>query len=114
MSLKRNGLVIGCEHCVCRSEDDRGGFGIDVPISDRETGVAGIARIRCVVSPEGHTVELDNWAPGEERTPEDVVGAIRERADLVLEYVAQKRICGNRDICPSEVVRIVEAHSRSS
>ena len=113
MSLTKNGLVIDCEHCVCRSEDGRGGFGIDVPISDRDSGVTGIARIRCVVSSGHHTVELHSWAPGAEQTPEDVVSAIRARADRALEYVAQKRICGNRDICPSEVVRIVGAHSRS-
>jgi hypothetical protein len=113
MSLVKNGLVIDCEQCVCRSEDGRGGFGIDVPIIDRATGVAGIARIRCVVSSEGHTVELASWAPGEKQPPEDVVSTIRARADQTLDYVAQKRICGNRDICPSEVVRIVEAHSRS-
>ena len=113
MGLTKNGLVIDCEQCVCRSEDGRGGFDIDVPVSDRDSGFTGIARIRCAVSSAGHKVELDSWAVGAEQTPEDVIGAIRERADLVLEYVAQKRICGNRDICPSEVVRIVEAHSRS-
>ena len=113
MSLTKNGLLIDCEHCVCRSEDGRGGFGIDVPISDRDSGVTGIARIRCVVSAGGHRVELDSWALGAEQMPDDVVKAIRARADQALEYVAKKRICGNRDICPSEVVRIVEAHSRS-
>jgi len=113
MSLEKNGLVIDCEHCVCRSEDGHGAFSIDVPVSDRESGVTGLARIRCEVSSERHSVELGDLALDKQDAPPGAVRTMRERAAPVLAYVAQKRVCGNRHICPPDVIRIVERHSRS-
>ena len=111
MSLKKHGIVVDCEHCSCSSHDDSGGFEVTVPISDSETGIVATARLHCQVSPEQHDVSLTGWldeAPDVETRSE----SMRQRISAALAFVAEHRICGNPNICPSEVVRIVEQQLR--
>ncbi len=58
MNLKKHGVTVDCEHCRCASSDGCGGYDVTVPVSDSETGIAGTAKLHCVVSPEHHLVEL--------------------------------------------------------
>ncbi len=111
MRLKKYGVVVECERCKCVSDDRQGCFEVTVPLSDIETDIEGVARLRCSVSPEHHKVELEEWidASGRPLRPSKKMGI---RVLSALSFVEERRVCGNQAICPSEVVRIVEKHSR--
>jgi len=112
MGLKKHGITVDCEHCKYTSSDDRGGFDITVPIIDSETGVSGPARLRCIVSAKQHAVELLEWDDLDHH-PDEPVKSLQQRVSATLNFVAERRVCGNRNICPSEVIRIVEKKSNS-
>lgn len=107
MSLKKNGIVVACEHCQCVSDDKLGSFDVLVPVSDSETGVSGTARLWCSVTAKEHRIELKEWndVAG---TPVRASAVAEGRVKNALGFVADRRICGNRHICPSKVVEIVE------
>ncbi len=111
MKIKRKDITVDCEHCVYSSSDNRGNFEITVPIIDSETGISGPANLRCGVSAKGHTVELLEWRGfngHQSQSLEDLV----QRVSATLDFVAERRICGNRNICPSEVIQVVEENSK--
>jgi hypothetical protein len=110
MGLKKHGVIVDCEHCICTSTDDHGGLDVSVPVSDRETGIAGPAKLHCTVSPEYHTVELIEWQDADDH-PIQPSENLQERVSAALSFVADRRVCGNRNICPSEVIRFVEENS---
>lgn len=107
MSLKKDGCIVKCEHCKCVSSDGCGSFDVKVPISADKEGISGTARLHCVASPEHHRVELTDWEDAEHHSaipPEKV----RQRLSSALSFVAEHRICGNQQICPLEIIQIVE------
>jgi hypothetical protein len=110
MSLKKHGVILDCEQCTCTSSDDHGGFDVTVPISDSDTDTAGPARLCCIVSPERHTVELKEWQDADYH-PVQLSENLQKRVSALLTSIADKRVCGNRNICPPEVVRIVKGNS---
>ena len=112
MSLKKDGVVVACEQCEYASNDKRDSFDVIVPLSDTETGLHGIARLRCTVSPSTHQVELNEWkgATGE---PVQTSAVMNKRVRGALSFIADHRVCGNQHICPSQVVEIVEKRSRT-
>ena len=112
MKLKKHGIIVECEHCLCISSDDRGAFDVTVPIIDSETGISGPARLRCTVSPERHAVELLEWQDVN-RHPTPSTENLQQRVSAALTFVADHQVCGNRKICPSEVILIVEKNSIS-
>jgi hypothetical protein len=112
MSLKKNGVIVDCEHCTYTSSYDRGAFDITVPITDSETGISGPARLRCIVSPKRHAVELLEWHDFN-RHPAQSIENLQQRVKATLYFVADRQVCGNRNICPSEVIQIVEEISIS-
>lgn len=111
MRLKQYGVVVGCERCKCVSDDRQGSFEVTVPLSDIETDIEGVARLRCSVSSEHHKVELEEWIDpsGQPLRPSKTMG---ERLLSALGFVEEHRVCGNQAICPPDVVRIVEKQSR--
>lgn len=107
MSLKKNGITVDCKYCIYISSDDRGAFDITVPIMDSETGISGPAKLRCNVSPKGHAVELLEWRDFNHH-PTQPTESLQQRVSATLTFVAERQVCGNRNICPSEVIHIVE------
>ena len=110
MRINKDGITVDCEHCVYNSSDDRAAFDITVPIIDSETGISGPAKLHCLVTPDRHTVELLEW----NRVDPDPIQSkerLQERVSAILTFVADRKICGNRRMCPSKVIQIVEENS---
>ena len=111
MSLKKDHFVVGCEHCEYGMSDSAGGFVVTVPLRDDLSGTKGTARLQCTVSPYRHEVELKQWLDDELQAIQPSA-SVRKRLLQALDFVGGKRICGNRHICPPEVIRTVEQESR--
>jgi hypothetical protein len=111
MKLGGGSVVLDCEHCRCVSSDGCGGFDVTVPISADGNGIAGTAKLHCVVSVERHRVELVSWNGARHHSTE-LAEAIQQTLLMTLDQVAERRICGSRHICPSEVISIVEERAR--
>jgi hypothetical protein len=111
MILKKYGVAVDCGRCEYASGNSRGSFEVTVPVSDTATGTAGTAKLLCSVSSERHAVELKEWNDAGTH-PIRPSSETQRRLFAALDHVASHRICGNRQICPSEVVQIVEKLSR--
>ena len=107
MRLKKHGITIDCEHCVYCSSDREGTFEITVPIIDSETGISDPANLRCTVSPNRHTIELLEWSSLHLR-PTRFIEGHQQRVLATLTFLAEHKVCGNLNICPSKVIQIVE------
>ncbi len=107
MSLKSAGIIVNCESCKYLSASDQGGFDVTVAINDVETGIAGLARLHCTTTDKHHSVELTEWNPVDNYSKRPTENFLK-RVGVILDFFANQRICGNRKICPSEVIRIVE------
>lgn len=101
-----------CKHCIYTSSDNRGAFDITVPIIDGETGIDSPAKLRCCVSSRGHSVELLEWN-GFSRLLTQSMDNLQQRVSAMLTFIAERKVCGNRNICPQEVIQIVEENSNS-
>ena len=101
-----------CAHCQFSGGDGCGGFDVDVPIADERGDDTGTATLHCVVSKGKHGVTLTRWVDHEGRVI-DPEQAVQTRLATALGYVAEKRLCGNRKLCPSEVVSIAVEFDRS-
>jgi len=110
MGLNRHGVTVDCEHCKYASNNVNGGFDIVVPVGDSETGIAGTAKLHCTVSAECHRVDLTEWQDANRHSiqPSD---NLQQRVSATLTFLADKRVCGNRNLCPSEVIRIVDENN---
>ena len=111
MILKKYGVAVDCGRCEYASGNSRDSFEVTVPVSDTATGTAGTAKLLCSVSFERHDVELKEWNDAGTH-PIRPSSETQRRLFAALDHVASHRICGNRQICPSEVVQIVEKQSR--
>ena len=107
MSLKKHGVIVDCEHCKYASTNGCGGFDIIVPVSDSEARITGTAKLHCTVCTEYHRVELTEWQDAN-RHPIQPSDNLQQRVSATLNFVADHRVCGNRNICTSEVIRIVD------
>lgn len=110
MNLKQYGIIVDCEHCVYDCSDGQGVFDITVPVIDSENGISGPASLRCTVSPERHTVELREWHFINHQSVQSA-DKLQQRVTAAFNLVANRQVCGNRNICPSEVIRFVEKNS---
>lgn len=106
MSIEKRHIAIACEQCRFCREDGCGGFDVEVPISDKEQGIQGLARIHCVTDESSHRVELESWQDAD-GTPLSPPEDTSQRLGEALELVAQRRLCGNGKLCPQEIVRVV-------
>ena len=111
MELKKQGILFDCVNCKYASSDGCGGFDVTVPLSDSETGISGTAKLHCTISPACHQVELVDWHDVGFHTIRPSRN-IQPRISTALAFVAEHRICGNRHICPSEIIRVVEEYCR--
>jgi len=112
MRLNKLGIVVDCKQCTYTSSDDRGAFDVTVPIIDSETGISGPAKLHCTISTEQHAVELLEWQ-GVNLDPAPSSENLQQRISAALAFVADHQVCGNRKICPSEVIELVEENSIS-
>lgn len=112
MILKQYGIIVDCAQCVYDSSDGQGAFDIIVPIIDIDTGISCAASLRCTVSPERHTVELQEWHDNNHQ-PAQSGDKLEQRVADAFNVVADRKVCGNCNICPSEVIRLVEKNSNS-
>lgn len=111
MSVKKQDICVDCGHCrYAQAGQQPGSFDVVVPVRDIASGVEGLARLQCRVTPERHEVRLVDWRGMDERPLEPPPG-LRDRLDEALAWVAEHRVCGNQQICPAEVVRIVQEHA---
>jgi hypothetical protein len=102
--MKKNNIIVDCERCKCTSSEAPAGFEVKVPICDVETGVCKNAILRCVVTAEKHEVGFQDWE-GEAAVLSD---DLAKRIEETLDFISDQRICGNENICPTEVIKIVK------
>ena len=111
MGLKKFDILVRCESCrvvACHSGDS---FDVTVPLVDLQSAGQGNATLQCVVSDDGHRVALRSFVDdtGAEMA---LPGGTEQRVSHMLRHVAEQRVCGNRHVCPDEVVRLVTARSK--
>lgn len=110
--MKKHGIAIDCARCKFIASQSEGRFAVTVPVTDESSGLAGQATLHCQVSSQAHCVELSKLDSRE--TPVIEAGSgLDQRLASALDYVAKKRLCGNRSLCPAEVVSVVEMASRA-
>ena len=107
MSIKRDNVGINCRQCEFTSSNGGGSFYVTVPVDDAASGIAGLAELHCTVTSELHTVELTKWHDEQGQIIKPPA-ELRHRLLKALDFVAERRICGNQHLCPTEVVRVVE------
>jgi hypothetical protein len=108
--LQKFGVKISCEGCHYVAVDREGGFEVTVPVGTADAECVGTARLRCLVTPQSHEIELVAWE-GTASMPAEAMESVRRRLSDALHFVAERRICGNHHICPAEVIRIVKEHA---
>jgi len=113
MNSKSHGIVIDCKHCKYISGNENGGFDVSVPIKDKDTGIAGSAELHCTISKHHHVVELNQWHDADHHSIQASENLLN-RLTATLVSFADQRICGNCNICPSEVIQIVEKQNLRS
>ena len=107
MGLQKHDVMVDCDHCEFASSNVSGSFEITVPLEDLTTGTRSTAVLSCEVSANAHEIRFQGWKdkPDSSRMASD---DLADRISSALDFVAQRRICGNAKICPSEVVAAVQ------
>lgn len=98
-----------CQHCHCVGTDGEGGFSVTVPVS-MDAATIGEVRLQGQVRAESHRLEWIEWTDAEHR-PVIVSSAWQQQLSSILQRLAEKKVCGNPQLCPSEVVRIATQSS---
>lgn len=112
MSLKKNDIEVDCKHCKFSSSNDAGDFEVTVPIRDLESGISGQASLVCKVSSNSHYLKLGRWTDEFDQAIQASEN-IQQRLYDALDYVAEKKVCGNQGICPSDVMEFVKKYGDS-
>ena len=107
MSPKSHGIIVDCKNCKYVSDNENGDFDVAVPIKDKKTGIAGSAKLRCTIYDKHHSIELKSWQDANHH-PIHASAKLLRRVTATLGAFADHLVCGNSNICPSEVVQIVE------
>lgn len=102
MSLNKHNISIACENCSYQgvSSDDPHSFFVRVRIEDESSGQSSYAMVECHVDQDTHDIRLIDL--------DEASGIDVERLRKALANVSASRVCGNKRICPAEIVRIVE------
>ena len=112
MSLIKENLCLQCESCHYSGGEHGGSFQLEVPIEDVLTGRKGTAFIECEVMENKHHLTLlyiqDPTGFEMKLSAEE-----RRRLEKVLDMVAGKKLCGNKGICPEEVVLHMQSVGKS-
>jgi hypothetical protein len=110
--MKKHGITIDCAGCQFIGSHERGSFDVVVPVADENSGLGGRVRLSCRASSQTHVVKLAAWQ--DQKTPVVAPGSdLDRRLTKALAFVADKRLCGNRSLCPSQVVDLVEKASEA-
>lgn len=112
MNLKQYGIIVDCKQCVYDSSHGQDVFEITVPVIDSHTGISRPASLRCTISPERHTVELQEWHDIDHQ-PVQSADKLQQRISDAFNVVASRQVCGNCNICPPEVIHFVKKNSNS-
>ncbi len=105
--MTSTGVIVDCKKCKYLSASGNDSFDVTGPINDEETTIAGTAKLRCTISKKHHHVELMEWKSTGHHTTQPSENFLN-RMSMALDLIADQRICGNRHICPHDVIRIVE------
>ena len=108
--MKSEGIEVKCPDCELIQTTTSGKFEISVPIADLSTGSSAAARLKCSVNKDVHEIELARWRdedPYCNANPE-----LKKRLQRVLVKLANQRVCGNQNICPVDIVELVERIAR--
>jgi hypothetical protein len=109
MSLEKFGVKISCEGCTYVAVDSQEGFEVSVPLEIGDAALSGVATLHCTPGPGSHKVELVEWTTDAQVAPATLED-VRQRVAGALDFIAERRICGNHHICPAEVIRVVKEH----
>ncbi len=107
MSLISAGVIVDCKKCKFLSASGNDSFDVTVSINDKETNIAGTAKLHCTISGKHHRVELTEWKPTDHHAMQSSDNFLN-RVSMALDLIADQRLCGNRNLCPFEVIRIAE------
>jgi hypothetical protein len=107
MHIKKNDIEIDCEHCIYNSSHGSNDFELSVPVTDTQIDVTANATIRCRVHHGQHHLKLENWKNDDHVAP--VSEEALSRLSSVLEFIAEKRLCGNQRLCPEAIIRIIKS-----
>ncbi|OGT89842.1 MAG: hypothetical protein A2286_13685 [Gammaproteobacteria bacterium RIFOXYA12_FULL_61_12] len=112
MSLIKEKVRLDCESCRYCGDCDTDSFQLEVPIEDELTGLKGIAWIVCEVSGPKHRISLVHFR---DLSGQDLIldEGQRQRLENILSLVAEKKICGNENLCPRDVVERVQSSLHS-
>jgi hypothetical protein len=105
--MKKHGVTIDCANCRFIASHNKESFDVIVPVTDEGVDLAGHAKLHCRVSSQTHVVELAEWLCPEAPVISAGSDLDRRLADA-LYFIAEKRLCGNRNLCPTEVVSVVQ------
>ena len=103
--MNKAAINVECSKCVYHSNTGDNEFFVDVPVHDRSTNTSGIAHLKCRVTPRQHQIDLVEWS--NEDGPITPSSEQRLRMKYVLTRLSEQRICGNRNICPPNIVELV-------
>ena len=106
MPITRNNICLDCENCHFKQTNSSSSFQIEVPVESLLSGRKGRALILCEVYQDRHelTVLSLEGPSGFELQLDELE---KEYLGNLLETVAKKQLCGNKALCPEEVVSTV-------
>ena len=110
MSLTKHGLYIDCDHCKFNTGGKNKDFVVIVPIRDESESSLGFATLKCVVKPDRHNIDLIQLVDSTGSKIRFSASA-QQRLKKALDFIGKRKICGNQNICPSNVIDFVEKNS---
>jgi hypothetical protein len=111
MSLSKQGISIDCDHCKLSKTHNNNDFEVLVPVIDEYENRSGLAALECIITPNKHQINLVQLTDPDGKEIR-VSPKTRERLQVTLNVIGKKKVCGNKKICPKEVINIV-AHTDS-
>ncbi len=111
--LTKSKFHVDCLGCRYSGEIGETGFQVDVHVEDLKTGSHTTAVLECEVGQERHSVRLKNLTD-DEGNEMRLDNSERQQLDKILDRIADKKLCGNSDICPGEVVERVRSSGPDS
>ena len=106
--MNKSGVSIDCEHCKFDSVGRNNDFLVSVPVRSDVEEQTKIAMINCEITPYRHQINLVQLTTSF-GTPVEIDSNTQQNLTKVLELVGNKKVCGNKNVCPKEVVKLVHS-----
>jgi len=106
--MTKNGVSIDCEQCKFDSIGRKNEFLVSVPVKSEVEEKKRIATISCEITPQRHRIDLVRLTTSS-GTPVVMDSNTQHKLAKVLESVGDKKVCGNKNVCPKEVVELVQS-----